>query len=72
LRNVQFSYNFSKALLDKMKINSLRLFVQGQNLYTATKYRGYDPEPPAGGNTLNPGAQYPALKTVTVGLSIGL
>jgi TonB-linked SusC/RagA family outer membrane protein len=71
LRNVQIAYVFSPSLLSKMKLNSLRVFAQGQNLYTSTKYRGYDPEPPAGGNTLNPGAQYPTLKTITVGLNVG-
>lgn len=71
LRNVQLAYVFPKSLLDKLKINSLRVFAQGQNLYTSTKYRGYDPEPPSGGNTLNPGAQYPTLKTVTVGINLG-
>lgn len=55
-----------------MKVNSLRVFAQGQNLYTGTKYRGYDPEPPSNGaSTLNAGAQYPTLKTVTVGINLG-
>lgn len=72
LRNVQLSYVFPKNLLDKMKINSLRVFAQGQNLFTGTKYRGYDPEPPASGSgVLNAGAQYPTLKTVTVGINLG-
>ncbi len=72
LRNVQLAYNFSKGLLDKIKINSLRVFVQGQNLFTGTKYRGYDPEAPVSGNSvLNAGAQYPTLKTVTAGINIG-
>jgi TonB-linked SusC/RagA family outer membrane protein len=72
LRNVQLSYTLPKKLLDKMKVNSLRVFAQGQNLYTGTKYRGYDPEPPSnGGTTINAGAQYPTLKTVTVGINLG-
>lgn len=73
LRNVQLAYTFTKGLLDKIKLNSLRVFVQGQNLFTGTKYRGYDPEPPSNGApVLNAGAQYPTLKTVTVGINIGL
>lgn len=73
LRNVQLSYSLPKALLDKIKINSLRVFAQGQNLFTGTRYRGYDPEVLSTGSpTLNAGSQYPTLKTVTVGINLGL
>jgi hypothetical protein len=51
-----------------MKIRAARIFVQGQNLWTSTEFRGFDPE--ATGISLN-GAQYPALKQLTLGLSIG-
>ena len=54
----------------KIKLNSIKIFVQGQNLYTITKYRGYDPEVPGSG-VLNGGAQYPTLKTVTAGINLG-
>lgn len=70
LRNVQLSYNLPRTLLQRLKINNLRVFVQGQNLVTITKYRGYDPEVPGGG-FLNAGAQYPTLKTITAGVNIG-
>jgi TonB-dependent starch-binding outer membrane protein SusC len=68
LRNVMLSYNLPETILKKAKINSCRLFVQGQNLYTYTKWRSFDPEI---SNTFLAGAQYPAPKTVTVGLSVG-
>jgi len=45
------------------------VFAQGQNLYTWHNFQGYDPEVFTGVLT---GAVYPALKTVTVGASIGL
>ena len=51
-----------------IKVNSARLFVQGQNLVTWTDFRGFDPEISTG--SLN-GAQYPALRTITIGLNIG-
>ncbi|HKP31759.1 MAG TPA: hypothetical protein VJT83_03505, partial [Chitinophagaceae bacterium] len=70
LRNVQLSYSLPRSLTEKVKIQSLRVFVQGQNLYTITKYRGYDPEVPGGG-VLNAGSQYPTLKTITAGVNIG-
>jgi TonB-linked SusC/RagA family outer membrane protein len=69
LRNATFSYQVPNNLLQKAKISSVRLFVQGQNIYTWHKFLGYDPEIFGG---VNNGAQYPALRTFTVGLNIGL
>jgi hypothetical protein len=69
LRNATFSYQLPSKLLQKSKINSVKLFVQGQNIYTWHKFLGYDPEIFGG---INNGAQYPALRTFTVGLNIGL
>jgi TonB-linked SusC/RagA family outer membrane protein len=69
LRNATFSYQVPSNLLQKAKINSLKLFVQGQNIYTWHSFLGYDPEIFGG---INNGAQYPALRTFTVGLNIGL
>lgn len=43
LRNVTLSYNFPKSVLENTPFSSLRLFVQGQNLLTFTKFWG-DPE----------------------------
>jgi TonB-dependent starch-binding outer membrane protein SusC len=70
LRNVQVSYNLPRKILQRAKLNNVRVFVQGQNLVTITKYRGYDPEVPGGGS-LNAGAQYPTLKTITAGINLG-
>jgi TonB-linked SusC/RagA family outer membrane protein len=69
LRNATISYSLPKTWLSRVKINSLRIFVQGQNLVTWTKFRGFDPEY-ATGNLI--GAQYPALRTITAGLNIAL
>ena len=67
LRNVMLSYNLNKTTLDRIKLKSARIFVQGQNLWTATKFRGFDPE--VVGNLI--GAQYPAMVQGTIGLSVG-
>ena len=69
LRNATFSYALPNKLLQKAKINSARIFVQGQNIYTWHKFEGYDPEISGG---INNGAQYPALRTFTMGLNFGL
>lgn len=43
LRNVTLSYSFPSKVLEKTPINSLRIYIQGQNLLTFTKFWG-DPE----------------------------
>ena len=45
LQDVSLSYNLGEEALEKLlKINGLRLFVTGKNLYTWTKWPGWDPE----------------------------
>lgn len=68
LRNAMVSYSFPKSIVNRMKLGNLRVYAQGQNLFTVSKFKGFDPELAAGSLT---GAQYPALRTVTVGLNIG-
>lgn len=68
LRNVTLGYNLPNDVLDKIKFRSARIFVQGQNWWTATKFRSFDPE---GSLAVPQGSYYPALVQTTVGLSIG-
>lgn len=68
LRNVTLGYTIPTGIVEKAKIRSARVFVQGQNWWTKTKYRSFDPE--VTGTSLV-GAQYPALVQTTFGLSIG-
>jgi hypothetical protein len=68
LRNVTLGYTVNPNTLKKLKLKSARVFVQGQNLWTKTTFRGFDPE--ATGTSLT-GAQYPSLVQTTFGLSIG-
>ena len=69
LRNATLSYSLPKSFLQKAKIDNVKLFIQGQNIYTWHNFQGYDPEISTG---INNGAQYPALRTFTVGLNFGL
>jgi len=55
--------------LQKIKITSLKVFAQGQNLKVWHNFQGWDPEITTG---ILGGAQYPQLKTITFGLSVGL
>ena len=76
IRNIMLSYNLPNKILNKMKIQNLRVFAQGQNLYTNFKFQGWDPEVSSvnnageGGSASVSGAQYPALKSLTLGLNV--
>ncbi|RZM29722.1 MAG: TonB-dependent receptor, partial [Pedobacter sp.] len=66
LRNVNISYSFPKAMMEKIHIlKTVKVFVQGQNLITWTKWRGLDPE----NNSVYGRFQYPNARTYTAGLS---
>jgi hypothetical protein len=44
LKNVSLSYQFDKKLIRKLKLESLRVYFQGQNLLTFSPYKYGDPE----------------------------
>ena len=44
LSNLTIGYSLPQAWLEKAKISNVRIFVQGTNLFCATKYSGSDPE----------------------------
>ena len=74
LRNVMLSYTLPKTALDRLRIQGLRVFVQGQNLYTWHNVQAWDPEVSTivdseGGNASIAGAQYPVMKSLTFGLN---
>jgi TonB-linked SusC/RagA family outer membrane protein len=71
IRNVQLGYNFKKAALERLKIKSLRLFVNAQNLHTFTNSTGYTPE--IGGSAIAFGVDngtYPLPAIYTFGLNL--
>lgn len=74
LKNVQIGYSLPKDLLERTKyIGSLRLFLTGQNVFTVTKYSGYDPETVGQGSLARGVDQgsYPNLRSFTLGLQAG-
>lgn len=62
LSNLSFSYSMSEHISKKLGMKVFRLFLQGQNLFIITKYKGIDPD------TQNFGGMPPA-KIITGGLS---
>ena len=73
-KNVQLGYTFPKSLMERMKgVGSIRVYVTGQNFFTATKYTGPDPEF-VNINAFQRGVDfnsYPNLRTFTGGVQIG-
>lgn len=44
LKNLQVGYTFEQEWLKQIKVNSIRLYFSGDNLFTITKYPYLDPE----------------------------
>jgi len=65
VQNVNLGYNFKSEKIDW--ISNLRLYVNASNLYTFTKFKGYDPE--VGTDGIYWGG-YPRLRKWTFGLDI--
>ncbi|WP_343744159.1 SusC/RagA family TonB-linked outer membrane protein [Chitinophaga sp.] len=65
LRNVSISYLFTNSTLKRIKLNSARIFVQGQNIFTITNFFGTDPE--TGSISI-----LPPLRVITAGINISL
>ena len=79
MRTMQLGYNFDSNLLSKAGLSRGRIYLQGQNLFTITKYTGPDPDINISGQ--NPGddlkmgvdeSGFPAARQIIVGLSISL
>ena len=43
-RNINLGYTLPKSLTSRINMSSVRVYVGVQNLYTLTKYKGWDPE----------------------------
>lgn len=73
LQNVQFAYSLSPALLQRIGrgyIQSLRVYVQGQNLALWTKYTGSDPDNITTTGLDNPSLP-PQVRIISFGLNLG-
>jgi TonB-linked SusC/RagA family outer membrane protein len=76
LKNVQLGYSLPDAVISRLKVISrLRIYATGQNVFTATKYSGYDPETVGGTSGLLvrglDEGQYPNVRTFTLGIQAG-
>jgi len=65
LKNVSLSYSLTSNRITKLGLQKIKLFIQGQNLLTITKYKGLDPE-------ISGSAAIPPLRMLTGGIQISI
>jgi TonB-dependent starch-binding outer membrane protein SusC len=44
VKALTFGYNIPQQLLSRVKMSNAKIYVTGENLFTLTNYKGYDPE----------------------------
>jgi TonB-linked SusC/RagA family outer membrane protein len=64
LKNVSLSWQIPPSYQKKMHLQNLRIYVQGQNLLTITRFKGLDPETGSG--------HLPPLRVITGGMQVTL
>jgi hypothetical protein len=67
LQNLSLSYSLKGKWLEAAKINSLRIFVQGQNLFIITPYKGINPITPS-----LTSYNFPPQRILTGGIQVSL
>lgn len=77
LRNISLTYSLPPRMLQSVKVNSLDVYISGQNLVTITSFDGYDPEidQQPTNNAISQGQEFgviPNPKSVTFGVRLGL
>ena len=77
LRSLTLGYELPLSLVSRVKMSSVRIYMQGQNLLTFTKYKGWDPEVStdfAVDNVVSGVDFYsaPQPRAITFGINLGL
>lgn len=75
LKNITLGYQLPKTLMSKVSLRSCRVYATAQNLWTLTRYSGYDPEASAFNNSvaqigIDQGT-YPQYRAFIFGLNVG-
>ena len=67
LRGLNFGYNFDSNIIEKFKMKGLRIFFQGDNIFTYQSHKGIDPEQNFSGTTSSRSHQ---MKTYSLGVNL--
>jgi TonB-linked SusC/RagA family outer membrane protein len=77
LKNFMLGYTIPESTLNNLTkgaVSRFRVYVSSQNLFTFTKYKGWDPEIGSRRNTLTNGidyGQYPSARSFQLGVQVG-
>lgn len=85
IKDITFGYNFPEAVVRKLHIGALSVYLSGRNLYTFTNWIGWDPESrqiPRGNNTKDyysngnttfyDDSNYPSVRSFVFGINLTL
>jgi TonB-linked SusC/RagA family outer membrane protein len=76
IRNVTLGYNLPTQVVRRVKLGYVRFYATAENLWTFTRYVGYNPDVDIMGESAGmPGvdyATYPLARTFTLGVNLGL
>ncbi len=75
LKTLSLGYNIPKKALKTLNVNSLRVYVSAQNLWTLDNYSGYDPEVSIRNKALTPNldfSAYPRARSINFGVNLKL
>lgn len=74
IRNVSLGYMLPNSLVNKLKLGSIRVYATATNLFTFTKYNGFDPEVSNSGDDLRAAGldfgTYPQARTYSFGVNL--
>lgn len=73
LKTVQLAYSFPKKWMKEIHLNTIQVYISGENLWTWTAYSGLDPEVSTKNSALTPGFDYSAYarnRIFTAGVKI--
>jgi TonB-linked SusC/RagA family outer membrane protein len=66
VRDLLLSYNLPKTIMNKLKMNKVKLYVEARNLFLVTPWKGFDPE------VGNQSGGVPLQKEVIFGINVSL
>ncbi len=74
LKDMTLNYTFPADLSEKLHLGNLSVYLSGRNLYTWTKWVGWDPEQnyTVGNGTGNGGTNFPQVRSIVAGVNVSL
>jgi hypothetical protein len=70
-KTIQFGYSLPSSVINKVSLAKARVYLTAENLFTITKYSGFDPEIGGGVMGIDRG-YYPQAKTFMLGVNLQL